>query len=185
MMKDRERHNRLVKERREKLIKLGMCCKCGKHPIHYNTSKRFCSLCLSIARDKAKIYREKFPERVSISKKNSVSKNPEKYRNIKKRFWERNKPKWNIYATERRARILKAIGSFSKAEWDGLLEYYGNKCLRCSTNKRLEADHVIPLSRGGKNSIDNIQPLCRTCNSSKGTKILDFREFGNIIMEWT
>lgn len=31
-------------------------------------------------------------------------------------------------------------------------------------------DHVLPLSRGGRNSFDNCVPCCRSCNSSKGNK---------------
>ena len=33
----------------------------------------------------------------------------------------------------------------------------------------LQIDHVIPLSRGGANTIENIVPACRACNRSKGT----------------
>lgn len=31
-----------------------------------------------------------------------------------------------------------------------------------------EADHITPHSRGGSDSIDNIQIICRACNLSKG-----------------
>ena len=37
---------------------------------------------------------------------------------------------------------------------------------------KLTRDHVIPLTKKGTNFITNIQPLCRSCNSSKGNRIL-------------
>ena len=50
------------------------------------------------------------------------------------------------------------------------------ECLCCNRRRKLTADHVIPVSKGGTSYISNIQPLCQPCNSSKGTKTTDFRE---------
>uniref|UniRef100_A0AB39CF30 HNH endonuclease n=1 Tax=Cutibacterium phage vB_CacS-HV1 TaxID=3236917 RepID=A0AB39CF30_9CAUD len=33
-----------------------------------------------------------------------------------------------------------------------------------------EADHITPVSRGGLNTLDNGQIICRTCNRSKGNR---------------
>lgn len=36
-------------------------------------------------------------------------------------------------------------------------------------------DHVVPMSRGGRHEITNLQPLCQSCNSSKHTRTIDYR----------
>lgn len=73
-------------------------------------------------------------------------------------------------------KVWEMTGSFTQDEWDVLCDYYGKKCLSCGrTDAKLTVDHVVPLSVGGTNSIENIQPLCGSCNSSKGTKTIDYR----------
>lgn len=45
------------------------------------------------------------------------------------------------------------------------------KCVECETRERLCFDHIVPFSRGGSNTVRNIQLLCERCNSSKGNRI--------------
>jgi len=52
-------------------------------------------------------------------------------------------------------------------------------CLCCGTTDRLSIDHVIPISKGGLNIIDNLQTLCVSCNSKKRDKIIDYRGLYN------
>jgi 5-methylcytosine-specific restriction endonuclease McrA len=40
---------------------------------------------------------------------------------------------------------------------------------------KLTPDHVIPVVHSGLNNIENIQPLCKSCNSRKSSKVIDFR----------
>lgn len=66
---------------------------------------------------------------------------------------------------------------FTANEWLALCAAYGNLCLRCGSGvRRLTADHIVPLARGGGNDITNIQPLCGPCNSRKGTQTIDYRK---------
>lgn len=48
----------------------------------------------------------------------------------------------------------------------------GGRCRRCGSTKQLHFDHVIPVSRGGANTVANIQLLCGTCNREKGAEML-------------
>jgi hypothetical protein len=45
------------------------------------------------------------------------------------------------------------------------------KCRRCGSNRGIEYDHVIPVSRGGSSGVNNIQILCMPCNRAKGASI--------------
>jgi 5-methylcytosine-specific restriction endonuclease McrA len=79
-------------------------------------------------------------------------------------------------AARRRALSFGYEGEhFTTEEWLALLELYGGRCLRCGTRERISVDHVVPLSLGGGNSIDNIQPLCEMCNSLKSDTVADYR----------
>lgn len=42
------------------------------------------------------------------------------------------------------------------------------KCVYCGNIEKLEVDHVIPLSKGGKTIKENLQTLCYECNRGKG-----------------
>jgi 5-methylcytosine-specific restriction endonuclease McrA len=77
----------------------------------------------------------------------------------------------------RRARIAAVGGSYTPVEWDRLCALYGHCCVRCEATGALTVDHVVPLSRGGRNDVWNLQPLCRSCNSQKHTRIADYRPF--------
>lgn len=43
-------------------------------------------------------------------------------------------------------------------------------CVTCGTDKNLSVDHIKPLSKGGTNDINNLQIMCVSCNSKKGSK---------------
>lgn len=47
----------------------------------------------------------------------------------------------------------------------------GWACLHCGTTENLSLDHIHPYSLGGPDTFDNLQTLCRSCNSRKGAKV--------------
>jgi len=73
-----------------------------------------------------------------------------------------------ISANKRRA--AGADTHFTLGEWLALLAQYDERCGYCGARGRIEADHRVPLCRGGTNSIDNILPACIHCNRRKHRK---------------
>lgn len=88
--------------------------------------------------------------------------------------WRRANQHRRVVERHKRRGILKDAGTFPISEWYELCAKHNNKCLRCGKDE-VTIDHVVPIARGGSNTIDNVQPLCQSCNSSKGTQIIDYR----------
>jgi 5-methylcytosine-specific restriction endonuclease McrA len=95
---------------------------------------------------------------------------------------------------KRKARRAGAKGSHTKAEIKELLQQQNNLCANpyCridisgvdpKTGRSMRhLDHIVPLVKGGSNSIENLQWLCITCNTSKHDKDQDewLEEFAKV-----
>lgn len=89
------------------------------------------------------------------------------------RRWRKENPeKRRLQKNKRRALEHGAEGNFTLDDLEEIKKRFGNRCAICGKKKLLTIDHIIPLSRGGSNFKENIQPLCRNCNSRKHAKIL-------------
>ena len=47
----------------------------------------------------------------------------------------------------------------------------GGKCVKCGSDEELEYDHIIPVTKGGATSENNLELLCKVCNRNKSAKI--------------
>lgn len=63
-----------------------------------------------------------------------------------------------------------------------LCDLVGGRCVACGAKVPLEADHVVPLAKGGRSDLGNLQPLCKRCNMAKGTNSTDYRS--KEVREW-
>ena len=104
--------------------------------------------------------------------------NKDKINKITKQWKINNPDKIKSYLINRKARKRNADGTFTGREWSKLKQLYKYTCLKCGRREpqiKLTPDHVVPLVLGGSNKIENIQPLCLSCNCSKNTKSTDYR----------
>jgi 5-methylcytosine-specific restriction endonuclease McrA len=139
-------------------------------------------------RDKVKDYRLQNPSIIKERKKEYHRKNAPKIRekvkdwkiNNRQRvranyrlYAQRHPERINSFAARRRKRI--AENGVYKILNKELLFIYASNCFYCGSNKKIEMDHVIPVSRGGRHSIGNLVAACKKCNISKSNKL---------VMEW-
>ena len=62
------------------------------------------------------------------------------------------------------------------------LRYYGRKCRYCRDNlivSNIVCDHIYPISMGGNSVVNNLQIICRRCNTRKGN--LTHKEFDSLL----
>jgi len=88
----------------------------------------------------------------------SRAKNKDRYRPIK----NATQSKRNRLINKKEYEILEK----------NLRRIYDSECWFCKTKENISLDYVIPLSRGGTHSAGNMLSLCRSCNSSKGNRLL-------------
>lgn len=147
-----------------------ICCICNilqpSENFHFDKSRKTglsnkCKSCTIKAYSK---YRSKNRAKILASTKLARIKDPIRFKS---------------YDVRRRQLETNCIQNIKTWHWEFIKYLSDYKCLCCSTKESeenvLTVDHIIPLSKGGNDTYDNVQPLCKSCNSKKHTSIIDFR----------
>lgn len=65
----------------------------------------------------------------------------------------------------------KAKALISRSLARRVMERDAYRCVTCQTHIDLTCDHIIPESKGGETTFENLQTMCRPCNSRKGNRM--------------
>jgi 5-methylcytosine-specific restriction endonuclease McrA len=95
------------------------------------------------------------------------AKHPERVREAHKRWRLRNLAWYRNKEARRKSQKAGLLATLTVDEWEEILDEYSHLCAYCGVQGEMTQDHVIPLSRGGDYTKDNIVPACKSCNSSK------------------
>lgn len=171
----------------------GKCNNVGEFYVRRNGKSQDCCKKCYISRGGEYQVRER--DAVNERARNRYLKNPEKYKKQSGEWYKahpdvrlqvnRNYSKDHplsyeansVYCSRRRAKLRNSIKKLTVKEWKEILNFYNYMCLCCErTDVKLTIDHIVPLVLGGEHTSDNVQPLCKSCNCRKHTKIVDYRK---------
>lgn len=118
--------------------------------------------------------------------KNEIKECKDKYSLLKKQVREKYK---NIEKEKKKLekdelkKLRKSIPKTLRNKvWDTIIgkEKGVGNCFVCNTNidsKNFECGHIISVKEGGETTLENLKPICGTCNKSMGTQnLIEFKE---------
>jgi 5-methylcytosine-specific restriction endonuclease McrA len=102
--------------------------------------------------------------------------------------WRKNHPdhkrKQSWFAGRSFSRLRGATGNHTYEEWLKIKYSTFGYCPACGGffGDKLTKDHIIPVSIGGSDFKENLQPLCCGCNSHKRNNIKNYVEGGVLLI---
>lgn len=87
------------------------------------------------------------------------------------RQWQKDNPVRHRAARkviDSNRRVSNGRSNYVYQNWLAMCDWFSGVCLCCGSGDPLTIDHVIPITHEGQNTIENVQPLCLHCNTSKG-----------------
>jgi 5-methylcytosine-specific restriction endonuclease McrA len=174
---------------------------CGTYSgraLHMKYKERLCQPCRNAYNAYLRQYRANKPEIISEIKKRQYNKDIEKSHALAKiqriKHAEKTKAYLKIYnktqkrkdAFNAKSRRRRSVNSEPYTEQQ-VLELYGSLCHICNKlidllaprsaqkgndwHYGLHIDHIIPLAKGGEDTLNNVKPAHAICNLSKGAKL--------------
>jgi 5-methylcytosine-specific restriction endonuclease McrA len=121
-----------------------------------------------------KEHRRKNKAKIAETQRLGRIKNIEKAKARQQRYYESHKndelqrSRFNFH--KRTSAKLGLHANLTVEEWEYCLSYFNGHCAYCGKEVELTQEHVIPVSKGGTYTKDNIICACMECNTRKQKK---------------
>lgn len=168
------------------------CEYCGIMFVRYEAHQLYCSFCGGFVKREIARLRSLRETRVNNEKSRMRKRKWRLNNQPKQRLailrWKENNPKkhaaqvWRDYR-KREARMVNITEVFTQEQWLAKRRATNGICPGCNVHvglMKLQLDHIFPVSKAEKGTIytiDDVQPLCISCNSRKWNRVGE--EFGN------
>jgi 5-methylcytosine-specific restriction endonuclease McrA len=118
--------------------------------------------------EKGKAYRRRYMTRLRKTKK---GKERLRLQTARYRKTEKGRATFRRMLFRRRSRMLLVLNTLTATEWSQILRDDGYRCHWCrvqfTKGNAATQDHVIPVSKGGHHTRENVVAACNSCNASK------------------
>lgn len=130
------------------------------------TPKLYTCTCCGAQKPESEFYRESYTDKRTNQCKQCI--------NIKRRV-QRDRAKHGKFISKEKIRGME-VPDYTLDDWRDAMLHFGAACAFCgkpegrSKKDKLDRDHVIAISKGGKTERRNIVPACRKCNRGRGNR---------------
>ena len=137
---------------------------------HYNSTHQ------EERQEYAKQYRDIHEAELKIRRAEYYKEHTGKIKARAKAWNKTSKGKAARQLVKARRRLVQQVGDLTLQEWEALIKQYFT-CAYCGhpfddAIHKMTLDHIVPLSRNGQHTGDNVLPVCAKCNSEKHTSLL-------------
>lgn len=134
-------------------------------------ARRYIATNRAVHKERSNRYSRANPETVKQYQALYRKRNRDRERERTRQWIQANLDKHRVGEERRRSKKLSLPSTFTVEQWHACLEYFHCTCAYCGVQQDfwhgLEQEHIIPVSRGGGYTADNIVPACKSCNLSK------------------
>lgn len=120
--------------------------------------------------DRTRAWKKLNPEKVNAQNRRWAAKNPKKVLQMTRNYRAKN-PETVSNHNHKRRDLKINNGNFVVTK-SFIKKLYLSNCIYCGSKEKIQADHVIPLAKGGRHSEGNLVPACQKCNLDKRDKTI-------------